>query len=74
MYTKVRAVPVIEKQAVCIEVQRGLFQQTEHLHNTTDHVDSATQDTGCEESHIQGRLTSSGSVVPNWFGLELVPH
>lgn len=38
MYTKVQAVPLTEKQAVRIEAQRGLFQQTEHLHNTTDHA------------------------------------
>lgn len=38
MYTKIQAVPLTEKQAVHIEVQRGLFQQTEHPHNTTDHV------------------------------------
>lgn len=40
MYTKVQAVPLIEKWAVWIDIdwQRGLFQETEHLHNTTEHM------------------------------------
>lgn len=37
MYTKVQAVPLVENQAVHSDIQRGLFQQTEHLHNT-DHM------------------------------------
>lgn len=37
MYTKVQAVPLIEKWAVWIDFQRGLFQETEHRHNT-DHM------------------------------------